>query len=326
MTPQERSRATARAGVNIALVKYWGKRDAAANLPAVGSLSMTLAELYTETTVRFDAGLDADHFVLDGVPRDDARVFRLLDGIRALSGETRRAQVSSQNHVPTAAGLASSASGTAALAVAAWGATGRSLKGIERDPDFLALVRRGSGSAPRSLLPGLVELDRETGAVEGIDPLTDWPLRMIVARLGQGPKAVSSREGMARTAATSPYFAAWVASHPADLAAARQAIALRDLQRLGEVMERSTCRMHACMLGADPPLRYWRGRTLTVTDAVLDLRAQGIGAWYTMDAGPHVKVLCHADDAAAVIESLTAFVPPEDLIECRPGPGAHLVE
>ena len=317
--------ATAWAGINIALVKYWGKRDAAANLPAVGSLSLTLAELGTRTTVTFDPTLTDDRFELNGVARDDdARVRALLDGVRRLRCLDRRARVVSRNHVPTASGLASSASGAAALAVAAWAASGGDPTVARADAAFVDLVRRGSGSAPRSLYGGLVELDRSDGQVHPVLPPEAWNLRMVVARLAHGPKATSSREGMARTARTSPYYAAWIAAHPADLVEARAAIEARDLARLGTVMERSTARMHACMLAADPPLRYWNGRTLDALDVVAGLRAAGVGAWATMDAGPHVKVLCADADAEAVRSALCAVAPEDDLQITRPGPGAHV--
>lgn len=319
-------RATAEAGINIALVKYWGKREPAENLPDVGSISLTLADLVTRTTVRFDPALSRDRFVLDGTPRDDPRVVEVLDGIRAIAGVLHRASVTSKNGVPTASGLASSASGTAALATAAWAAAGLDPAAAVDDPRFIDLVRRGSGSAPRSLLGGLVELEKSRGRVRPLCPADGWDLVMLVARLSKGPKKTSSRDGMAHTKATSPFYPAWVAEHPADLAEAREAIEARDLARLGAVMERSTCRMHACMLAADPPLRYWRGRTLDVADAVEDLRDQGVGAWYTMDAGPHVKVLCAAADAPQVRATLESLVPPEDLLEARPGPGARVVD
>jgi len=317
---------TAQAGINIALVKYWGKRDPFANLPAVGSISLTLDTFVTTTTVCFDDGLDRDHFVLNEAARDDERVTHLLDQIRKTARVEHFARVTSVNTVPTASGLASSASGTAALALAAWHAAGLSGDKLAENPTFLDMVRKGSGSAPRSLLGGLVELDKETGGVQCLNQMDDWPLRMVVARLSREEKSVSSRDGMARTRATSPYFGAWVQNHPTDLADARNAIARRDLTRLGSVMERSTMRMHACMMASDPPLRYLKGTTLTVMDRVESLRDEGIGAWYTMDAGPHVKILCHADDAPTVVNALADYVPSNDLTIARPGPGAHLVE
>lgn len=319
------SAATVRAGVNIALVKYWGKRDDAANLPAVGSISLTLDGLYTQTTVRFDAALSADRFVLDGVERADPRVVGVLDGVRAAAKDTRFAEVTSVNHVPTAAGLASSASGMAALGLASWAAAGLEPADPGQNPALVDLIRRGSGSAPRSLLGGLVELDRETGRVEQRCGETDWPLCMVVAVIGRGEKTVKSRPGMAHSRATSAYYDAWVAHHPADLQAANAAIAARDLAALGAVMERSTMRMHACMLAGDPPLRYLSGRTLDVLDAVHAARDAGLGAWCTMDAGPHVKTLCRPEDAAQV-EAIVRAVPGIAAVHrCMGGPGAQIL-
>lgn len=317
---------TVRAGINVALVKYWGKRDAARNLPDVGSLSLTLEGLGSTTTVAFEAGLAADRFELDGEVRDDGRVTRLLDGVREVAGLALRASVVSHNSVPTASGLASSASGAAALGLAAWRAAGLSdpvgAGGDAIDRRFLELVRVGSGSAPRSLLGGLVELDRATTTVRQLLPHDAWDLRMVVASPTVAPKAVSSRAAMERCRSTSPYYAAWRDSHDADLVAARAAIEARDLAALGPVMERSTMKMHACMLSADPPIRYWRPETVALLDAVEALRP-ATGAWYTMDAGPHVKVLCATADVDAVVAAMSPYA--EAVRVCAPGPGAEVV-
>ena len=131
---------------------------------------------------------------------------------------------------------------------------------------------------------------------------------------------------MTHSRETSPYFDPWVEQHSAQLDAAETAVHDRDLQRLGELMEVSTMRMHACMLASDPPLRYLKGTTLDLMDAVEGLRQSGVGAWYTMDAGPHVKVLCLAKDAEAVAQSLSEIVGAEFVDITRPGTGAQLIE
>src|SRR5215471_14949637 len=121
------TRAVARAHANIALAKYWGKLQVGNNLPAVPSLSLTLDALETTTTVEFDPNLAEDELVLDGRPARDKeklRVVKLVDQVRAAAGITARARVTSANSFPTAAGLASSASGFAALALAASQAAG----------------------------------------------------------------------------------------------------------------------------------------------------------------------------------------------------------
>jgi diphosphomevalonate decarboxylase len=322
--------ATASAGVNFALIKYWGKRDVQENLPAVGSLSLTLASPGTTTTVTFDPTLPSDTLTLDGRTGPDRRVSVLLDEVRAHAGGALQgcpAWVDSRNTVRTAAGLASSASGFAALGVAAWAAAGLDpFDGGRPSEALVDQVRRGSGSAPRSLLGGLVELDRESGRIRQHLDAEGWDLRIVIALTAPGRKDVSSRAGMASSEATSAYYPAWVETHEADLEAARVAIASRDLEGLGVAMERSTLKMHACMMAGDPALLYWRGATVEAVHAVRALRAGGTGAWFTMDAGPHVKVLCAAADAEAVA-AVMRRVPGVEVVEiAAPGPGARLVE
>ncbi|HVZ73575.1 MAG TPA: diphosphomevalonate decarboxylase [Polyangia bacterium] len=326
------SSATAVAGTNIALVKYWGKRDAALglNLPAEGSLSLTLDELGTRTTVRFDDALAADRVVLDGAPADAkaaARASRFLDRVRARAGIDARAEVTTTNTVPTAAGLASSASGFAALAVAAARASG-----LNATPAQLSeLARLGSGSAARSIFGGFVEMARGTrddGADAVATPLeSSWTdVRLVVAVTSDAAKAIGSTEAMDATAKTSPYYAAWLASVPGDLADARAAIAARDLPRLGAVAERSAMRMHASAMAADPAILYWNPATLAAIATVRALRARGVAAFFTIDAGPHVKVLCAYADAAAVGAALEKTPGVLRTIVASPGPGARIVE
>jgi diphosphomevalonate decarboxylase len=322
----------AAAGTNIALVKYWGKRDAVLNLPAAGSLSLTLAELGTTTRVRFVEGSAGDRVLLDGAPADAAfarRVSRFLDLVRQRAALRAPAEVSTHNTVPTAAGLASSASGFAALCLAATRAAGLSLS-----PDELsALARRGSGSAARSIHGGFVEMSpgqRADGADAIARPLPDtggWDVCLVVAVTASGPKAIGSGEAMSRTAATSPYYEAWLASVARDLADARAAIAARDLHRLGPVMERNALRMHASAMAAEPPILYWRPATLAAMRAVQDAReAGGPVGYFTMDAGPHVKALCLTADAPALVERLAAATGVERTLITRPGPGATVLE
>jgi diphosphomevalonate decarboxylase len=335
MTETRRPRSvTARAGTNIALVKYWGKRDAALNLPAAGSLSLTLADLGSETTVRFasDAADAAGHdrVLLSGKPADErfaGRVRKFLDLVRQRAGLELRAEVSTENSVPTAAGLASSAAGFAALALAASRAAGLHLSPAQ----LSELSRRGSGSAARSIFGGFAEMsagDRPDGSDAIAHPLLDekaWDVRLCVAITASGEKAIGSTVAMDQTARTSPYYAAWLDSVPADLDAARAAIAARDLGRLGPVAERSALRMHACAMAADPHILYWNPATLAAIATVKGLRADGVMAYFTIDAGPHVKVLCAASDAARVQAALAATPAVMRVLSLAPGPGAHVI-
>jgi diphosphomevalonate decarboxylase len=300
---------TVRARANIALVKYWGKRDAALNLPATGSLSLTLDALVTETTVRFDPKLAKDELVLDGAPADATRVAPFLDLVRATAKLQERAHVVSENRFPTASGLASSASGYAALALAATRAAGLSLDARE----LSVLARRGSGSAARSIFGGFARMHAGTAA-DGSDayatpvpsPLVDTA-RMIIAIVGGGtPKTHGSRDAMEHCAATSPLYAGWIACVPRDLEAAEAALAMGDLPKLGEIAEANALAMHASAIAARPAIIYWQPTTLALLAAVRELRGKGTGAWATMDAGPHVKVLTSADDAATVEAAVRA--------------------
>jgi diphosphomevalonate decarboxylase len=325
---------TARAGTNIALVKYWGKRDAALNLPAAGSLSLTLADFGSETTVRFArdaAGEDGRDRVLfagsPAEPRFAARVQRFLDLVRAQAGIPLPAEVSTVNSVPTAAGLASSAAGFAALALAASRAAGLRLSPAE----LSQLARRGSGSAARSIFGGFAEMsagmraDGTDAVAHGLLDENAWDVRLCVAITAAGEKAIGSTAAMDRTALTSPYYQGWLASVPVDLDEARSAIAVRDLAALGAVAERSALRMHACALAADPHILYWNPATLAAITTVKELRAKGVPAYFTIDAGPHVKVLCASTDAPRVQAALAATPGVMRVLPLAPGKGAHRV-
>ncbi|MSP62438.1 MAG: diphosphomevalonate decarboxylase [Myxococcales bacterium] len=322
------NRAVAEARTNIALVKYWGKRNEALNLPAVGSISLTLDGLATRTEVRFDPSLAADTLNLNGTPaagKPLTRVMRLLDLVRAASGRTGHAAVTSSNNFPTAAGLASSASAFAALALAATRAAGLSLDGAA----LSNLARRGSGSAARSIFGGFVEMKagtQEDGGDSIAAPLATWDVRMVVGITGEGMKATLSTDGMRHTAETSPYYRAWVESHPADLAAGRAAIVHRDLQALGEVAERSCLSMHGSALAARPGILYWSGATVDAFHMIRALRSDGVGVWFTNDAGPHVKALCAPADAPRVEKALASVHGVVRTICCPPGAGAVVIE
>jgi len=325
---------TARAGTNIALVKYWGKRNAALNLPAAGSLSLTLANLGSETTVRFatDAGDHAgrDRVLFAGAPAETrfaARVQRFIDLVRARAHLQLPAEVATTNSVPTAAGLASSAAGFAALALAASRAAGLQL----RPAELSELARRGSGSAARSIFGGFVEMSAGTKA-DGSDAVAcglldenAWDVRLCVAITAEGEKDIGSTAAMERTALTSPYYQGWLASVPVDLVEARAALAARDLATLGAVAERSALRMHACALAADPHILYWNPATLAAMSTVKGLRKNGTSAFFTIDAGPHVKVLCHTADAPVVQAALAATPGVMRVLILAPGQGAHIL-
>jgi diphosphomevalonate decarboxylase len=321
---------TARACANIALVKYWGKRDAALNLPAAGSLSLALGALVTETTVGFDPELANDVIDLDGQPaRADAamRVTAFLDLVRAQTGVQIRARVTSKNEFPTASGLASSASGFAALALAATKAGG-----LELQPRELSiLARRGSGSAARSVFGGFVRMHAGVASEDAFAEPIETPLaqraRMVIAVIGGGvPKQYASRDAMEHTARTSPLYRAWLELVPRDLEAAEGALARGDLEQLGTIAEANALAMHATALAARPGLVYWRPATLAVIAQVRGLRECGVAAWATIDAGPHVKVLTSEEDAPTLAMQLRDIDGVTAVTISAPGGPATVVE
>ena len=301
---------TAQAHPNIAVVKYWGKRDRTLNLPAVPSLSVTLDRFRTRTTVTWGIDAAADVVTLNDQALSGPSADRITAFLDLFGADRPRCRVTSDNNFPTAAGLASSSSAFAALALAADAASGA---GLDRAA-LSAVARQGSGSASRSLWGGWVEWRMGT-APDGSDshgvpvaPREHWDLVVVVAMVSTARKPVGSRAGMLRTEQTCPFFPAWVEAGPADVAEARRAVHARDLERLGRVMEWSTLKMHSTMLSTEPSIRYWKPATLAAVQVVEELRQQGVGAWYTMDAGPNVKVLCARADADRVSLALAGAV------------------
>ncbi len=324
MTPREtvaalvpRGKAAKEAGeafapANLALVKYWGKRDETLNLPVTSSLSISLGGL--GTTTRIEAAAE-DRVILDGrtlAPETPftRRLIAYLDLFREPGAGFR---VSTRNSVPTAAGVASSASGFAALVLAL-----DRLHGWELEPRSLSILARlGSGSACRSLWPGFVRWEAGS-APDGMDshgiPLGwQWPaLRIGLVEVETGPKPYASRAAMRDTREQSALYAAWPDKCRADLAAIEPAIEARDLETVGRIAESNALSMHATMLGAWPPILYWQSGTIEALRAAWRLREEGVPVYVTMDAGPNVKLLfeaAHEADVAAAFPGLRVLLP-----------------
>lgn len=317
------NQARARAHTNIALIKYWGKQDKALFLPMNSSLSLTLDAFYTDTKVTLLAAGEKDAFFLNGQAQscqEIEKVGAFLDLFRQASGNNLPARVESLNFVPTAAGLASSASAYAALAAAANLAYETDLT----DRQLSTFARRGSGSASRSIFGGFVQWNKadtsEDSYAQAIDP-ADWDLAMVMVVVNQASKKISSRQGMDHTVATSPFYPAWVATAQEDLIAIRQAIQAHDFQRLGEITEANAMKMHATTLSANPPFTYFEPMSLVAQDLVRQLRDKGLPAYFTMDAGPNVKVLCRASQVDQVKSFMSQAFDPQQLITALPGPG-----
>jgi len=317
----------AQAQPNIALVKYWGKRDVALNLPVVGSLSITLDSLWTRTEVRFVPSSTQDRVSLNGRngEAEAKRVVACLDLLRQRAGVDWGAVVDSRNNFPTAAGLASSASGFAALVCAGAQALHLDLS----EAELSRLARRCSGSAARSVFGGYVEWERGELA-DGSDsvahpllPAAAWPLRVAVAVTSTVAKEVGSSEGMRRTAQSSPFQASWIATQEVDLATARNAILARDFEALALVSEHSCLKMHALALAAEPGLLYWNGATVECMHRVRALRREGVPVFFTVDAGPQLKAVCTAQAIEQVKAALRTVPGVLDVLDSGLGAGVR---
>ena len=358
-------RATATAPANIAFVKYWGARDIGRALPMNPSLSMTLSACRTRTTVDFrpDPGDDEVWLAAGGAVGDEtvvlgpgagggaepaaasrlrdpgpaftARVLAHLDNLRRRAGlerEEGRFRVVTQNTFPSSAGIASSASGFAALTVAGAAAVGLGLD-LERDAAELSSLARqsGSGSATRSLMGGFVLWPDPAGAdpddprAVQLHPADHWRLADLVALVDAGAKEVSSLGGH-RLAPTSPYFARRLETLPERLDRVRRALAERDFLRLGAAIEEEAIDLHLIAMSSRPPIHYWTAGTVEVLAAVRRLRAEGMPAWSTMDAGPNVHVICPPEAADAVAARLAELPAVQQVIRDRAGDGPVLEE
>jgi len=316
--------ATAIAQPNIALIKYWGKRDIDRNLPAVGSISITLSDLQTEVSVNLNGDQSADVlFVNDEenpamLPRISACLDRVLGSTRA------RARIQSRSNFPIAAGLASSASAFAATTVAAAGAANLSL-GTE---ELARLAGASSGSAARSLYGGFAEL-RNSGDNIALTSLGDeesWPLQVVVAITAPGPKATGSTEAMEISRQSSPFYNNWIAQQEHDLKVARTAIARKDFMQLAGIAEHNCLKMHSVMWASRPPMIFWNAATMRCLQTVRRLQGEGCQVFFTIDAGPQVKAVCLPDDAEAVRQALAETPGVEEIMMTGLGSAARLLE
>jgi diphosphomevalonate decarboxylase len=324
-----RGKVTVEVPANIAFVKYWGARDLERAIPVNASISMTLSRCVSRSTVEAladgapdEVWLAADDGSLSLAGESfSRRVHAHLETLRQQLGSHAGFRVGTRNSFPAAAGLASSASGFAALALAVARALGR-----EPDrPELSRLARlSGSGSAARSVFGGYVEWPEEGSDGDGpavpLAPSEHWDLRDVIAIVETGAKEVSSLEGH-RRAPSSPYFDRRLALLPARLDTVRRAIAACDLATLGPVLEEEAIDLHLIAMSSRPPVFYWNPGSVAVLGAVRDLRRDGIAAFSTMDAGANVHVICEAADEPRVAAALAGVPGVESVISDGVGPG-----
>ena len=314
-------KATARAGSNIALVKYWGALDPELNLPVNNSLSLTLDQAYTLVTIEFSPHIDQDTVELEvsptmGAPRE--QVIKHLGRLRALAGTDWPARVVSRSTFPVATGIAASAALYAAMTVAGLAALG--LAPDERTVSTIA--RLGSGSAARSIFGGWVEWvaggRHEDSYAYPLAPRDWWPLRDIIVIIAEEPKELPSLAGH-QAAPSSPCQAGRLARTSEHLALARTAILTRNLELLGRIAEEQALLLHAVAMTAQPPALYWHPATVDVMHQVWAWRQEGLPVYFTLDAGPNVHVLTTAEQAPEVATRLCAIPGVMRTMVCPPG-------
>ena len=306
------SDATQFAPANIALCKYWGKRDVSINLPVTDSLSVSLGTLGACTKLHVS---DQDRVVLNGEPQSPDSPFyqRAIQFIDLFRPSDLMLEVDTESSIPVAAGLASSASGFAALVLALndlfqWNASTQ---------ECSLLARVGSGSACRSIEPGFVHWSAGSRS-DGMDSYataldTTWPdFRIGLLVLESGPKSIGSRDAMNRTVETAELYQSWPRQVEQDLTTIREGILNQDLHQTGEAAEQNALAMHATMMAARPPVIYWTPDTLALIHRIHALRNDGLPVYLTMDAGPNIKVLyesMHAKQLKTEFPSLIDVAP-----------------
>lgn len=324
-------KATVVAPSNIALIKYWGTSDLERTLPFNPSLSMTLRECATRTTVEPIAAQDDEVLIrVAGVglqpasPAFSTGVRKHLDRLRLWAGVTDRFRVATENTFPMGAGMASSASGFAALALSVIAALGRE---VSAETASVLARESGSGSAARSVMGGYVEWPAAgtEGAAVQVLPADHWDLRDVIAILDTTEKSVSSRAGH-KLAETSPYFKPRLLQLPERLAKVRSALDNRDFARLAPLVEEEAIDLHLIAMSSRPPIFYWRPGTLIVLEVVRALRENGVDVCATMDAGANVHVICTPETESTVVEALEVLPDVDRVIRDGVGSGPRVID
>ncbi|KAF7797603.1 hypothetical protein EIP86_008803 [Pleurotus ostreatoroseus] len=328
--------ATVSAPVNIACIKYWGKRDTKLILPTNSSLSVTLDQdqLRSTTTARADASFGKDRLWLNGVEEEIKEVGRLATCIREMKALRHAIEeanpsepklsawgvhICSRNNFPTAAGLASSASGFAALV-----ASLAALYSLKESPSKLSLIaRQGSGSACRSLFGGFVawemgsSLDGSDSLAVEVAPQSHWPeINALICVVSDDKKGTSSTSGMQRTVETSELLQHRI-KHvvPARMAAIKKAILARDFDSFARITMQDSNQFHAVCLDTDPPIFYMNDVSRAIIALVTEYNrvslAQGGGykAAYTYDAGPNAVIYAPKDNIKEIVSMIVKYFP-----------------
>lgn len=332
-------KATAIAPSNIAFTKYWGRKNEKLRIPDNGSVSMCLSDLLTTTTVEFSPNYKADSFTL---LRDNSkvasrkahlsaridldpsiRVFAHLDHIRKLAGINLKAKVVSQNNFPSSTGLSSSASGFAALTVAA--ATAAGLKLTEKQLSILA--RQGSGSACRSIPSWFVEwIDgntNETSYAKQIFPPTYWKIADVVAVISSHKKEVPTSKGQ-QTATSSPFMKTRLAQMPQKNQLLKKLIKTKNFTKFGELIEAEALELHTIMMTQNPPLIYLEPNSIMLMKLCQQWRTEGLPVYFTLNTGQDIHLIVEQKNISKLKSKLKKVKEVKQIIVNYPSEGTKL--
>ena len=318
-------KATATAPSNIAFIKYWGRKDETLRLPENGSLSMNLSALQTTTTVEFSENLTEDYIEINGTrePNENSRAVLHLNRVRALAKISDFAKVVTKNNFPSGTGLSSSASGFAALTLAAAKAAGLDLS----EKELSILARQGSGSACRSIPDGFVEWfdgdTSDTSYATSLYPPDYWNLTDVVAVVSEGRKDVSTSEGQ-KLVESSPFFPVRGTHIKEKLERAKTLLASKNFPEFGELIEAEALELHAVMLTSRPSLIYWTPGTLTIMKLCKKWRTEGLQVYFTINTGQDIHLICERDNLERVKSKLADVEGVKEVIVNFPAVGARI--
>lgn len=318
-------RVQARAYANIALCKYWGKLSGRGNLPATPSISLALDKLVSETIV-ISRPQGPDKFILDNKKADQkslAKLSNYLDMWRSRKLIQGYFKIESTNSFPTGAGLASSASGYAALTMALSGFAKNKLSSGQ----LSRLARQGSGSSARSITGGLSKLPSgKNPSSQLISEPGDIPWGMVIAIVEAGKKEIGSTQGMELTRTNSPYYKSWLTQASKDYRAMLSALRSMDFSGVGEICESNALAMHACIMATRPALVYWNEATMFLIRMASILRTKGLETYCTIDAGPHVAFLARREDLLKVKRKISKVFGVKSALLCYPAGDARIID
>lgn len=311
---------TAIANINIALMKYWGKNDEKLVLPTTTSISFTLDALYTKTTIYEQDNQDKHTIIINNQPASNADYVR-VSSFLSLFSQNKKVKLVSENFVPTKAGLASSASSYASIAMAA-----NAFFDANHSLESLAsLTRFGSGSASRSLFEGFVKWEANSSIIAPIQaPMMD--IGMFVLMVDATEKKLSSRQAMSMTKETSWMYSNWVDHANQEAIKMEAAIIKQDFHTIGQLAQENALGMHMTMMMANPPIIYFMEKTIMIMHKLIALQNEGVPLYFTMDAGPNIKVLIEHRNYKSIHQKLNQFLSKEDIIYARPAKGARIVD